>query len=138
MKSSSSYHVAIIGGGVSGSLVATHLLRGATGPLRVVLIERGAVAGRGVAYGTEYPDAVLNVPASRMSALPDDPDHFFRWVEARVGRVGFPKTVAKTDFLHRQIYGDYVYAVLKEARDAAPPGVKKPDSTMMPPKRNSQ
>jgi len=44
--------VAIVGGGASGTLLAAQLLR--AGGTRVVLIERGARLGRGVAYGTRF------------------------------------------------------------------------------------
>ncbi|MGC4074414.1 MAG: FAD/NAD(P)-binding protein [Nibricoccus sp.] len=116
--------VVIVGGGLSGSLLAAQLLRQADAPLRVALIERAAVAGRGVAYGTEESAHLLNVPAGKVSALPDDPDHFFRWVEARLGRTGFPRTVTRGDFLPRQLYGEYVYTILKEARESARPDVR--------------
>ena len=108
--------IAIIGGGVSGALVATNLLRQATAPLRIVIIERTPPIGRGVAYGTDCPDHFLNVPAGRMGAFPDAPDHFYKWVAARVGRSTFPKTVSSTDFLPRTLYGQYIYSVLMDAR----------------------
>jgi len=41
------------------------------------------VSGRGIAYGTDNPDPLLNVRAERMSPFPDDPDHFVPWPEAR-------------------------------------------------------
>ncbi len=70
--------VAIVGAGASGTLLASHLVR--SGPVRVVLIERGDRVGRGVAYGTEVPAHLLNVPAASLSGLPDDPEHFLRFV----------------------------------------------------------
>lgn len=116
--------VAIIGGGVSGALVAANLLKLAREPLHVVLIERMPAVGRGVAYGTECPDNLLNVPAAKMGAFPDEPDHFFKWVSERVGRTGFPQQVAPGDFLPRQLYGEYVYQVLRETRERAAPLAK--------------
>ena len=73
-------HVVIIGGGFSGSLQAINLLRH-DGP-RATLIERGPSAGKGLAYGAAHPSHVLNVRAGNMSALPDDPQHFVRWLAA--------------------------------------------------------
>jgi len=35
-------------------------------------------AGEGAAYGTKRREHVLNVPASKMSSLPDDPDHLLK------------------------------------------------------------
>ena len=111
--------IVIIGGGVSGALVAANLLKLADAPLRIVIVERTPPIGRGVAYGTDCPDHLLNVPAGRMGAFPDDPEHFYKWVAARVGRSTFPTTVASTDFLTRTLYGQYVYSVLMDARNAA-------------------
>ena len=72
-------HVAIVGGGFSGTLLAVNLLRH-DGP-RATLIERREHTARGVAYSAAHPDHLLNVRAENMSALPDDPEHFVRWLE---------------------------------------------------------
>ena len=72
--------IAIIGGGVGGSLTAIQLLRSASERLDIHLIERTGSFGRGVAYGTEQYTSLLNVPAGKMSAFPDDPKHFLRWL----------------------------------------------------------
>lgn len=111
------WDIAIIGGGASGTLLAANLLRQARGPLRVVLLERGGRVGRGLAYATDNPRHLLNVPAGRMSAFPDDAEHFLRWVR----RVE-PGTGAG-DFVSRARYGQYLEAVLDEALEAAGPGV---------------
>src|SRR3982751_2152216 len=75
--------VAIIGGGAAGSLQALHLARAGIGA--VTLIERAREPGRGVAYSTQSPEHLLNVPARRMSAYADDPEHFTRWFADRAG-----------------------------------------------------
>jgi uncharacterized NAD(P)/FAD-binding protein YdhS len=103
-------HVAIIGGGFSGTLQAINLLRH-EGP-RATLIERRAAAGRGVAYSTAHPDHLLNVRAGNMSALPQDPDHFVRWLARRRPDL--------SGFVPRLVYGDYLAELLHEARAAAP------------------
>lgn len=72
--------VAIIGGGASGALVAAHLLRGASSPSRIALIERDGRKGEGIAYSTGSECHLLNVPARSMSAFEDDPEHFVRWL----------------------------------------------------------
>jgi len=98
--------VAIVGGGASGTLQALHLAK--AGLCDVTLIERSRRPGRGVAYSTRRPEHLLNVPARRMSALADDPDHFTRWFADRAG--GTPE-----DFAPRMLYGDYLAGLLAEA-----------------------
>lgn len=103
--SSRTRHVAVIGGGAAGTLQALHLKRAGAD---VTLIERGPVAGRGVAYGTKRPEHLLNVPARRMSALADDPGHFSRWFADRTGGT-------EEDYAPRMLYGDYLAGLLEEA-----------------------
>ena len=74
--------VIIVGGGASGALLACHLLRDPACKLRVTLIEKGSEVGRGIAYFTDSPGHLLNVRACNMSAFPDQPDHFWRWLNA--------------------------------------------------------
>jgi uncharacterized NAD(P)/FAD-binding protein YdhS len=100
-------HVAIIGAGFSGTLQAINLLRH-DGP-RATLIERAPVAGEGLAYGAAHPSHVLNVRAGNMSALPDDPDHFVRWLTAR------GVADAAGTFAARVTYGEYLRELLDEA-----------------------
>jgi uncharacterized NAD(P)/FAD-binding protein YdhS len=100
-------HVAIIGAGFSGTLQAINLLRH-DGP-RATLIERAPVAGEGLAYGAAYPGHVLNVRASNMSALPDDPDHFVRWLAAN------GEGDASATFVQRVTYGAYLRGLLDQA-----------------------
>jgi len=108
--------VAIIGGGCAGTLVAANLLRGAGGPLRITLIERGASFGPGVAYSTQDAGHLLNVPAARMSAFAEQPLHFAEWAAQRLGRD------APEEFLPRRLYGEYLESVLERSRIEASPG----------------
>ena len=96
---------AVIGAGASGVLQALHLARAGA---EVILIDRGRAPGRGVAYSTVRPEHLLNVPARRMSAFSDDPDHFERWYGALGGGGG-------EDFAPRMVYGDYLAQLLGEA-----------------------
>lgn len=101
--------VAIVGGGFSGALQAINLLRH-DGP-EAVLIERRPEAGRGVAYSASHPALLLNVRAANMSAFPDEPDHFCRWLEQR----GVPAD----GFVPRAIYGEYLGELLDQARQSS-------------------
>lgn len=111
--------IAIVGGGFSGALTAVHLLRRAgaapsrSTPLRVVLIERGARMARGLAYGARCPLHLLNVPAGNMSALEQEPDDFVRYCQRR------GEAVDATTFVPRQLYGDYLDWLLRDAAEAA-------------------
>jgi hypothetical protein len=89
-------HVVIVGGGFSGTMLAVQLAR--LGDRPVTLVERSVPAGRGVAYATAHSGHLLNVRAAKMSAFPDDPDHFARWLSA--GGLG-----AGADFAARRDYG---------------------------------
>ena len=69
--------IVIVGGGFCGTALATMLLRRPPAmPSRLVLIERGAHVGRGVAFAARDFPYLLNVPACRMSANPADPLEF--------------------------------------------------------------
>lgn len=107
--------LAVIGGGFSGSILAAQLLRKSAGGAAVVLIERNRSLGRGVAYGTRCTGHLLNVPASDMSAFPDDPDHFLRWARSH-----HSPEAKGSDFLPRACYGDYVHDVLHREIDRFP------------------
>jgi uncharacterized NAD(P)/FAD-binding protein YdhS len=103
-------HVVVVGGGASGVLLACHLLRSLSENIRVTLIEKHPAIGRGIAYGTADPAHLLNVRAANMSAFVDDPDHFWRWLQAN------SLAAADSDrfcFVSRQIYGRYIESLLQ-------------------------
>ncbi|MDH7788342.1 putative NAD(P)/FAD-binding protein YdhS [Ochrobactrum sp. 19YEA23] len=77
--------VAIIGGGFTGAAVALHLARQLSqqqhdASWRIVVIEPREKLGRGLAYDTLEPVHRINVPADRMSILPDEPQDFSNWL----------------------------------------------------------
>lgn len=100
-------HVAIIGAGFSGTMTAVHLLdRG----VRVTLVDRSGRFGEGLAYGTARPEHLLNVRASSMSAFPDRPEHFARWLETRGHG-------SDASFAPRRLYRTYLHELLDAAGD---------------------
>ncbi len=107
--------VAVIGAGFSGLLTALHLVKDPAGP-RVRLIERGGAFGRGAAYSTGNPDHLLNVRVANMSAYPDDPDHFTRWLSGHDG------WQAHGGFVTRGVYGDYLQDLLRQGLKHTPAG----------------
>jgi len=105
-------HVLVVGGGFSGTLLAINLLRH-DGPRATLVERRPDQVARGVAYSAAHPRHLLNVRAANMSALPDDPGHFVRWLGER-GEAG------ATSFVPRTTYGTYLRELLEQARAAAP------------------
>jgi uncharacterized NAD(P)/FAD-binding protein YdhS len=116
MTHSGSPSVTIIGGGASGVLLAAHLLRDPARDVRVTLLERRGQYGQGVAYSASQRDHKVNVPARGMSAFPDDPDHFWRWLQAR----DYPGSESSWVFVPRRLYGVYLEHVLAEAGRSRP------------------
>jgi uncharacterized NAD(P)/FAD-binding protein YdhS len=106
-KQATQLAVIIVGGGASGVILASHLLRNPANAVRVTLIERRARIGRGVAYGSNSTDHLLNVRPRNMSPFADDPDHFLRWLVAR-GALTVPEADAPYCFLPRYLYGEYL------------------------------
>ncbi|HMJ07732.1 MAG TPA: FAD/NAD(P)-binding protein [Pyrinomonadaceae bacterium] len=99
--------ITIIGGGASGTLLAINLLRqSGDRKLAVDLIEKRESVGRGVAYSTADDCHLLNVPAAKMGAFPDDVEHFHRWLVEN----GFDYSPAS--FVPRKIFGDYLSSQL--------------------------
>ena len=98
--------IAIIGGGVSGTLTAFHLVRQGT-PARVILIDQRPDFGLGLAYSTPSLRHLLNVPAGKISALPDQADHFLNWL-----RQNHDPTATEKTFAPRAIFGRYIQSLL--------------------------
>ena len=110
--------IGVIGAGFTGSLLAVHLLRHCRTPTRVLLFDRTGRFGPGVAYRTDDRGHLLNVRAGNMSAFPDQPDHFLRWLDpldpsAETGGA------AGQAFATRGQYGRYLQDVLETARREA-------------------
>lgn len=106
--------VAVIGAGFSGTFTAIHLaLRLPDRP--VILFEEAGEAGPGLAYRRDDPHALMNIPARRMSAFQDEPDHFYHYARRTLG-----ETVGPDDFLPRRVYGDYIKYCLEEAQQRCP------------------
>lgn len=101
--------ITIIGGGASGTLLAVNLIKNCGGvPIEINLVEKSTAVGRGVAYSTAEDVHLLNVPAAKMGAFPDDVEHFHRWLAAR------DFAYASGDFVPRRIYGEYLREVFAD------------------------
>lgn len=98
--------IAIIGAGVSGTLTALHLIQRRT-PAKVVLIDQRPDFGLGLAYSTPSLRHLLNVPAGKISAFPDQPHHFLDWLRED----DYPEATEET-FAPRAVFGRYIQSLL--------------------------
>ncbi len=94
--------IAIVGGGASGLLVALNLARKSQDSLYITIVEPRNVLGEGIAYSTQDEGHVLNVPAGRMSAFMDHPEHFMQWIGCD-----------KNTFAPRRAYARYLQETLQ-------------------------
>ncbi len=107
-------HIVIIGGGASGTLAAAHLLRQRSEPrqLRLTLVEANHDIGCGIAYSTTESCHILNTRVQNMSAFPDQPDHFARWLQCE----GYPSSDGMS-FVSRKVYGRYLSELIATDND---------------------
>ncbi len=111
--------ITIIGGGASGSLLAANLLRtSGDRPLEINLVEKRSMIGRGVAYSTPDEVHLLNVPAAKMGAFPDDVESFHKWLQPN----GY--SYEPHSFVPRKIFGEYLRQVVQTSAEAKSGRVK--------------
>jgi uncharacterized NAD(P)/FAD-binding protein YdhS len=112
--------ILIIGGGLSGTMLAVQLLR-LPGQRRILIIEPRAELGRGEAYSAVELGHTLNGNAARMSVDPDNPDDLTQWLTAHIAAGGWPESAEQNVpiselFPPRGLFGVYVQQRLAEAR----------------------
>lgn len=110
----------IIGGGLSGTMLAVQLLR-LPGQRKIVIIEPRAELGRGEAYSAVELGHTLNGNAARMSVDPDNPDDLTQWLTEHIAGGGWPESAEQAVplselFPPRGLFGVYVQQRLAEAR----------------------
>lgn len=112
---SNSTSVIIVGGGLSGTLTAIHLLHyTAKQGVSITLLNPTATLGRGLAYRNNDNDLLLNVPAGNMSAFANAPSHFMEFCQR------IDPSVNEGSFMSRRLYGQYLEHCLTEAKIAHP------------------
>lgn len=107
----------IVGGGFTGTMLAVHLIEQSSVPVRILLFDRAAAFGSGVAYSTPNAKHLLNVRVTNMSAYDSRPEHFVEWLE------GNPASTAdevRGAFVSRGLYGRYLRSTLSACLDAHP------------------
>jgi uncharacterized NAD(P)/FAD-binding protein YdhS len=83
--------ILIVGGGLSGAMLAAQLMR-RPGRCRVLVIEPRAELGRGVAYSAVELGHTLNGNAARVSLDPDNADDFTQWLTEYIEAGGWPES----------------------------------------------
>lgn len=101
--------ITIIGSGATGTLLAVNLIKNHRNEaIQINLVEKQERLGRGVAYSTFKDFHLLNVPANKMGAFPDDIEHFYKWL--KVNNYNF----FPNDFVPRRLYGEYLRELFNE------------------------
>lgn len=100
--------IAIIGGGVSGSLVALNIIKLCKTETCVLWFDNNNSFCKGLAYSTQEDVHLLNVRASNMSVFDDEPSHFVNWLHK------YKLPFSDQDFVPRSIYGEYVFSTYND------------------------
>ncbi|HBF28734.1 FAD/NAD(P)-binding protein [Rhizobium sp.] len=114
--------VAIVGGGLTGAVLAMHLAgtHASSRLARIIIFEPRDTLGAGLAYSTPEPTHRINVPADKMTVLPEDPCSFLRFAENHGILSKDPDAVAANGlvYLRRSAFGDYVAAQIQPYLDS--------------------
>lgn len=111
--------IGIIGGGFTGTMTAVQLIRHATTPCEIWLINSGHALNKGVAYAPFSDKLILNVTAGKMSAFPDIPDDFLQFVIRKQIYPQVDSSLISEAFLSRSVYGEYIKEVWENAQTLA-------------------
>jgi uncharacterized NAD(P)/FAD-binding protein YdhS len=99
--------IGIIGGGFSGTMTAIQLLLKSK-DVSIKLINSGHPLLSGVAYSTKHKEHLLNVPAGKMSAYNDQPDHFTNWLLSKAEYKELISDPVSAAYVPRMLYGRYL------------------------------
>ncbi|MBE7443141.1 MAG: FAD/NAD(P)-binding protein [Flavobacteriales bacterium] len=99
----------IVGGGLSGTLLCIYLMKYTKKPLELFLFEKQQEQlHKGVAYSSELPYQLLNVPVKGMSLFEDDALHFYAWLKIQ------NIDITPDDFVSRKLFGEYLTYYLEK------------------------
>ena len=112
--------ILIVGGGLSGAMLAAQLLR-QPGKRKVLVIEPRGELGRGEAYSAVELGHTLNGNAARMSVDPDNADDLTQWLTQYIAAGGWPESDQQQVpiselFPPRGIFGLYAQQRLAQAQ----------------------
>jgi uncharacterized NAD(P)/FAD-binding protein YdhS len=103
----------IIGAGFSGTVAAIEFLRTAPDGSKLIIVNRSGQMAKGLAYGTNSPTHLLNVPAGNMTAIVKDPDSYLKYCQL------IDKDITASSFTPRKLYGEYLEFLLNGAEASA-------------------
>lgn len=104
-------NIAIIGGGLSGTLLSSYLLKHDASPMTIFLFEKDSKQlGRGIAYRESTDGQLLNVPAWKMNIYGQPEGSFYNWLCEKVKN----EKPAKADFVERVWFGTYLKELLEQ------------------------
>jgi len=101
-------HIAVIGGGLSGTLVTMQLIRQAKRPLHISIFDQHAQFQTGIAYAKSGFRHLLNVAAGKMSAWPEQPLHFVQWLQRQPAYLHVESELLAQTYQPRALYGQYL------------------------------
>lgn len=107
--------IGIIGGGFAGTMTAVQLIDKLTEQCEIILINERETLNKGIAYNPYSSKHLLNVIAGKMSAYPENPNHFLDWLMQRDDFNNKDKTLISNSFLPRAIYGEYLCEIFESA-----------------------
>lgn len=115
--------IAVIGFGFSGLMTVANLVREGSTGLTIYIIDP-LLDAHGVAYGTQQPEHLLNVSASRMGAFADDAGGFYDWLQTPDGTAALRDArhhgnFASRDFAPRRVYARYLDAIWRDTQQRA-------------------
>jgi len=111
--------IAIIGAGFSGTMTAVQLIKKLKTQCQIVLFDNQENFNKGIAYNPYSSRHILNVIASKMSAFPDEPNHFVEWLMHQENFKNEDKQLIANSFLPRKLYGEYLSSIWLETLDLA-------------------
>lgn len=109
-----SLRIAIVGGGLSGTLTAIKVLQLIQSDVEITLFERfPEQLFRGIAYSSKLNFQPLNVRAQQMNIWHSRPGDFHQWLKQNWQRY-FESEPLQGDFVRRDAFGDYVDDIFHE------------------------
>ena len=107
-------NIAIIGGGISGTLVVLNCLKRSLVPVEISWFDKTNAFCKGLAYSTLQDYHLLNVRAANKSLFPDEAEHFVNWLATC-----YPTYTAK-DFVPRKLFGEYALHTYQALKNSNP------------------